>query len=295
MKYYKAALITVLCLIIIPGCASTKKIAFMDIEPGEKIELKYPIVLVHGIARNDNLERYRPWSGIPNVLQGCGVEVYFGNTDAWGTIASNADMLKLSIDNIMEETGCEKVNIIAHSKGGIDSRYCIWKHGYGDKVASLTTISTPHYGSEIADLFYNAKIIHTRIIKRRLHIIGKLYGDENPDIYNVNYELTSENMREFSEFITADSKVFYQSIYTIMDNPRDDPMFAYSYIYVRNQSGENDGIVSEKSAHWGENSVRLPGSISHEQIIGHGRKKIPGMEIPDIYISMVKELGKMGY
>ena len=39
--------------------------------------------------------------------------------------------------------GCEKVNIIAHSKGGLDSRYMITHLGLADKVASLTTVATP--------------------------------------------------------------------------------------------------------------------------------------------------------
>ena len=36
--------------------------------------------------------------------------------------------------------------------GGLDSRYLVSKMGWGDRVASLTTISTPHRGSNIADV-----------------------------------------------------------------------------------------------------------------------------------------------
>ena len=38
----------------------------------------------------------------------------------------------------------EKVNIIAHSKGGLDARYMISKLNMGEYVASLTMISSPH-------------------------------------------------------------------------------------------------------------------------------------------------------
>lgn len=41
-----------------------------------------------------------------------------------------------------EETGCEKVNIIAHSKGGLDSRYAISRLGMDQYTASLTTINS---------------------------------------------------------------------------------------------------------------------------------------------------------
>ena len=46
----------------------------------------------------------------------------------------------------------KKIHIIAHSMGGLDSRYMISKLGMADRVLSLTTISTPHHGSPIADI-----------------------------------------------------------------------------------------------------------------------------------------------
>jgi triacylglycerol lipase len=45
-----------------------------------------------------------------------------------------------------------KVNLIAHSMGGLDARFVVASLGYGDRVASVTTLSTPHRGSAIADM-----------------------------------------------------------------------------------------------------------------------------------------------
>lgn len=61
------------------------------------------------------------------------------------------EAIRAKILEIQTETGCEKVNIIAHSKGGLDARYLITRLGMGETVASLTTIST-HRGSELLDL-----------------------------------------------------------------------------------------------------------------------------------------------
>src|SRR5690606_21994510 len=44
------------------------------------------------------------------------------------------------------------VNLFAHSMGGLDSRFLISSLGYGDRVASLTTLSTPHRGTAVADM-----------------------------------------------------------------------------------------------------------------------------------------------
>ncbi|MCL2800417.1 MAG: hypothetical protein FWD28_01480 [Treponema sp.] len=260
----------------------------------ENINLKYPIVLVHGIVAHDRKSLINFWGNIPEALSDSGVKVFFGNTDAWGDYESNALILKKTIENILAELNTEKVNIIAHSKGGIDSRYLIWKHDFGGKIASLTTICTPHNGAEIADLIYSQKIIHTKQTKKVLSIFGKLYGDTNPDLYNVNYHLTTAKMKEFNEKVIPDKKVFYQSLYTTMKNAFDDLMFFYSYLYLYKVSGGSDGVVSASSAEWG-NSSRIEGGISHAEIVDYKKKKISGIYIPGIFINIAKELGKMGF
>src|SRR5215510_6280544 len=55
----------------------------------------------------------------------------------------------------------DKVHIIAHSMGGLDARYLLCNNLYGlgalDRVVSLSTISTPHRGSQVADLLVGAE------------------------------------------------------------------------------------------------------------------------------------------
>ena len=261
----------------------------------DEISPRYPLVLVHGIVAHDRTGRIKFWGRIPEILSARGIRVFPGNTDAWGDYESNALALGATIENVLRETGGEKVNIIAHSKGGLDSRYLIWKHGFGDRVASLTTICTPHHGSEIADLIYGRKITHTRATKKIMAIFGELYGDANPDLYNVNHQLTTASMRDFNERITMDPRVFYQSLYTTMDNALDDPTFFYTYLYVSKVAGGNDGIVSERSARWGNDSVKIPGGISHAEILDIKQRKISGVDIPGIYVGIAKRLRENGF
>ena len=260
------------------------------------ITLKYPIILVHGIVAHDRGGFIPFWGRIPEKLSENGVKVYYGNTDSLGDYKSNAKILKESIDKVLNETKAEKVNIIAHSKGGIDSRYCIWTYDYGDKVASLTTISTPHNGSEIADLIYKQKkLLYTKKVDKTLKVFLKFYGDINPDPLNVNFQLTTAQMKEFNELVIMDSKVFYQSLYTILKNPFDDILFFYSYLYLKKVSGENDGFISEKSVKWGNNVIKLTGGISHAEILDFKKKKISKIDIPDIYLNIAKGLSEKGF
>jgi triacylglycerol lipase len=254
-----------------------------------------PVILVHGIVSNDRSKIINYWGRVPDILKKYGIKIYFGNTDSWGDYESNAKILKTTIDKVLEETDSEKVNIIAHSKGGIDSRYLIWNYDYGKKVASLTTISTPHHGSEIADLIYQQNIVHTSIIKNTLVAFGKFYGDINPDPYNVNYQLTTENMKKFNENFDMDQKVYYQSLYTTMNSPFDDLIFYSSYQYIKKIHGKNDGVVSEWSSKWGNNIIKIEGGISHAEIIDIKKRNISRINIPEIYIKIVNGLSEMGF
>jgi len=261
----------------------------------EIIPLKYPVVLVHGVAAHDRTGMVKFWGRIPEILSALGIKVFLGNTDAWGDYETNALVLKRTIENVLLETGKEKVNIISHSKGGIDSRYLIWHHDFGDKIASLTTICTPHHGSEIADLLYNRKITHTKFTKKVLAAYGKLYGDTNPNLYNVNYQLTTAKMKEFNEKVIPDDRVFYQSFYVTMKNAFDDLVFFYPYLYLKIVRGKSDGVVSEYSTKWGNNIAKIEGGLSHAEILDVKQKKISGINIPDIYVRIVTELSKRNF
>lgn len=50
-----------------------------------------------------------------------------------------------------------RIDIIAHSMGGLDARYLLHRHkAIADRVTSLTTIGTPHKGSAVADIVHAA-------------------------------------------------------------------------------------------------------------------------------------------
>jgi len=256
----------------------------------ENISLKYPVVLVHGIIAHDRASNIKFWGRIPEVLMSRGIKIFLGNTDAWGSYETNAFLLKKTIENILSQTQTEKVNIIAHSKGGIDSRYLVWKYNFGDKIASLTTICTPHHGSEIADLIYNKKIMHKKLTRKALSVFGDLYGDTDPDLCKLIYQLTTAKMKKFNEKIIMDNNVFYQSLYTTIDDVSDIKIFPYTYSYINKISGKNDGLVSEHSAKWGNNITKIEGGISHVGILDFKNKETAGIHIPDIYVKIAQGL-----
>jgi hypothetical protein len=72
-------------------------------------------------------------------------------------------------------------------------------------------------------------------------------------------------------------------------------MFYYSYRYIKKIRGDNDGIVSEWSATWGDNVIKIEGGISHAEIVDYTMRDISGIHIPAIYIHIVNGLSEMGF
>ena len=142
---------------------------------------KYPIVLVHGIAAKQ-LRILNAFGKIGDELKKEGYTVYISDHDGFGSIENNAAQLKTFIEGVLNETGAEKVNIIAHSKGGLDSKYMITKLGMDDKVASLTTLCTPHKGSIVASKIWELPMPIKKIIAFFIDMFYCLFmGDKHPD------------------------------------------------------------------------------------------------------------------
>ena len=114
------------------------------------MKTKYPILLVHGIVIKD-WKFVKCFGNIKKVLNQAGFDIETSKTDGFGTIENNANQLKKQIEEMLVKYNTDKVNIIAHSKGGLDSKYLIKELKMEDHVASLTTLCTPHKGSKIAD------------------------------------------------------------------------------------------------------------------------------------------------
>ena len=115
--------------------------------------LRAPIVLVHGLLGFDSL-RVGPWlvahyfQGIPEPLCAAGNRVLVASLSPTRCIADRAAQLKALLDR---ESPREPVHLIAHSMGGLDSRYLISRLAMADRVLTLTTLGTPHRGSSFAD------------------------------------------------------------------------------------------------------------------------------------------------
>lgn len=116
----------------------------------------YPIVLIHGLFGFDKIAGYRYFFGIEEALKNAGATVFAVNIPAINSNEARGEKLLEHIDRILQETKADKVNLIGHSQGPLAARYVAALHP--EKVASVTSISCPNYGSEIADLVRKALV-----------------------------------------------------------------------------------------------------------------------------------------
>ena len=217
-------------------------------------------------------------------------------TDGFGRIETNAEQLKEYILNVLEATGAEKVNIIAHSKGGLDSKYMITELDMEDKVASLTTLCTPHKGSIIASKIWSLPGWMKKTIALFIDNFYRIIlGDRKPDSMGACEQLRLSD--EAEDTLVFSEKVYCQSYSTSIEHMRDCFVMALPMkMYKHFENTENDGLVSTESAKFGNyRGECLNISVSHVQIIDLFSKKSQKEKIYEFYKSVCAELAEMGY
>lgn len=261
---------------------------------------RYPILMVHGVFfRDSNYFNY--WGRIPKELEKNGAVIYYGNHQSAASVADSAAELAERIRQIIKETGCEKINIIAHSKGGLDCRYAISKLGMDQYVASITTINTPHRGCEFAD-YLLSKIPQKQqdYIANTYNKALKKFGDYNPDFLASVYDLTAAACQKLNEEAKDAPNVYYQSVGSKL-NVASSGRFPlnFSYHLVHYFDGANDGLVGERSFPWGQNCqfLTVPGrrGISHGDVIDLNRENFDGFDVREFYVQLVNGLKQRGF
>jgi triacylglycerol esterase/lipase EstA (alpha/beta hydrolase family) len=107
-----------------------------------------PVLLIHGYLADAST-----WSKWQDLLKKDGIPAYpitfKQSDDKCGSAAEHAKELSNQIAQIKSQTGQNKVNVVGHSKGGLDARVYL-ANGTRD-VSNLIMIGTPNAGSPLAE------------------------------------------------------------------------------------------------------------------------------------------------
>jgi triacylglycerol lipase len=229
---------------------------------------RYPVVLVHGILGFEEIGigtvKQNYFRGITEHLRRLGVKVHQPALPSLGSVTERAQSLHEALSRLPEK----RLNIVAHSMGGLDARYAISRLGCHKRVASLTTIGTPHRGTPVADL--GAVLLGEKIGLGRLFAIAGLAAVR---------DLSTRQMEPFNQEVVDVPGVRYASVVASVDPEAEHlhRLLIPSHKYLKFLSGPNDGLVPVTSQRWGR--VLFEIQADHWAQIGWS----PGLDAPAFY------------
>ncbi len=108
-----------------------------------------PILLLHGMADNQSI-----FMLLRRGLQRRGFSrIYSMNYSVFTQdVRTAAAQLAEEVERIVEETHYDRIHIVAHSLGGIVSRYYVTRLGGDERVHTIATLGSPHEGTLMAHL-----------------------------------------------------------------------------------------------------------------------------------------------
>lgn len=261
---------------------------------------RYPILMVHGIFFRD-WQIFNYWGRIPRELVKNGAMVFYGSQQSSNSIEQSARELSAQITHILEQTGAEKLNIIAHSKGGLDCRYAISRLGMDKYVASLTTINTPHRGCAWVDnVLEKAPKGLAEWLDRKYNGLFMKLGDRDPHFLVGVKELTAAACEKFNAETPDMPNVRYNSVMSRMVTPlaAGFPLNIGYFLGKKYDKQGNDGLVGFTSGLYGSRTTVIPDTrkrgISHGDVIDLMRENIDGFDVREFYVKMVRELKEEG-
>ncbi len=229
-----------------------------------------PVVLVHGIAAHDRgIHRSPLWGRVPDALREHGYAVFFGDTDAWGSVRSNGRRLVRTVEEVLAETGAPQVILVAHSKGGLDVRSALLEPGMAAKVRGVATLSSPHRGMRFCSLLNRSRFLLPHVVSHLVNGWSRLRGDRAPDSIQALRDLTVEGARALADLeLDEGRRALLEAVpfrsFGFRSRQRRYPRNHVAAV-VRHLDGENDGLVPlGATAHGRHGVMTAQGRIDHD-------------------------------
>jgi triacylglycerol lipase len=192
-----------------------------------------------------------------------------------GTIAERARELS----RFVRALGADRVNLVAHSMGGLDARFAIAYLGLDRCVASLTTVGTPHGGTPLADL--GTDLADRFGLRAALKAMGL-----NVEVLR---DLTEGRMAIFNRETPPGDGVAYGCVVGVARRQtHTNPLLWPTRLYLSSCAGDNDGLVPAASQRFGDVLAEI--DADHWAQIGWS----PHFDAVEFYATLMRELRGRG-
>ena len=239
-----------------------------------------PVVLVHGLFGFDSIglpgTRLDYFRGIARHLDQLGCHAHAVRLPGAQSVPARAQELCLAIEALPHP----RIDLIAHSLGGLDARYALAHLGLARRVRSLVTIGTPHRGTPIADL----------ATRGPLHWARKLLGAVGLPMEAVEW-LSTESLARFNREVPDVPGVRYACVVGGLRarRPRIPLPLVPVHAYLRRIAGANDGLVPMSSQYWGETLAEI--EADHWAQVGWQIAMRSSFDALGLYAFIVSRLG----
>ncbi|RKP27161.1 Alpha/Beta hydrolase protein [Syncephalis pseudoplumigaleata] len=287
-----------------------------------------PIVLCHGLFGYDKMGpdalpclQLHYWRGIKDALCRLGADVYVARVSGSNTIAKRAGELHQALASVLAG---QEVNFIAHSMGGLDVRHLVTHLRPKEyRVRSLTTVSTPHRGSPFMDWcrdnLHLARVGTTGTmgaVAATASVKAKVAHALAPAVTNAARQMRPmlrmvSSLLDYPAYANLTTSYLTQSFNPSTPNRPDMLYFSYgakapslSMLHVLRipwevvdaREGDNDGLVSVTSAHWGNYLGTL--DADHWELNNCWRwmqtRKRANFDVMELYMSIATRLHQEG-
>jgi alpha/beta hydrolase family protein len=247
------------------------------------------VVLVHGMGGFQKIEGIDYFWHVPALYRSLGARVFVPGTTTFASTEKRAQELKDQLDAVPGP-----LILIGHSQGGMDARFLVSRLGYADRVRAVVTIATPHHGSPLADVALGLApgpvqdavdaLIGTLgwsldgAREVTVDYMEHVFNPTVPDAPGVTYWSFSGRAAPFA--IGSQNGWLHS------------PLLA-SWTFLDAEAGASDGIVPEKSAHWGTFLGSLPADHLGEvdQPLGY----TPDFDAQSFYAALLHRLRDQGF
>jgi triacylglycerol lipase len=236
-----------------------------------------PVILVHGLFGFDRIGVVHYFRGIAAHLETLGCHAHAVRLPRAASVPQRARRLV----EVIERLGHPRVDLIAHSLGGLDARYALAKLGLASRVRSLVTVGTPHHGTPLAAIG-EAGVL--RGVRKAMRLLG---------ISAIDW-LSPSALERFNREIADVAGVRYACVVGGIRSETTGVPLALSPVhhYLRRVSGANDGLVPIASQVWGEVLAEI--EADHFAQVGWRFTARSTFDAAALYAWIIARLGDVG-
>jgi triacylglycerol lipase len=275
-----------------------KRLRLSEYPQPDIILLKKPVLFCHGYGAIGHFLKPSLLHDPCMLAREHGVIAFAPNVAPYGRIETRAEGWVKILRKLKEQYGFTSFNVVAHSMGGLDMRYAISKLGADELVDSLTTISSPHRGTFLAELVLKTpESIRDKVSDIIDWFGNRIYPDMSSDTRGSVEQLTRSYVQEvFNPDVKDVESVKYFSYSAASGKGTDfplNPIYYFQNSQIYEKEGINDSYISVESAKWGEYMGMT--SISHLEQINVSVPKSRQLVYEEFWTSVLRNLSDRGF